>query len=291
MAVRQTELKIMKHSAALATTFSEMEPAPNDREFKEGRASWIKEQVESGKLRFASYARAYCLETGSWYRVNGKHTSRVCADLNGSAPKGLQVLVESYECDGLEDVAELYSRFDNAESARSQGDINQAFAGTNPIFADIPSKLLNLCVTGMAMAIFGLSCSYGKRRAEKAALLIKNPAFVLFCSRILRGVKDADSRHVRRSPVFAAIFDTWQKHPKLAGDFWRLVVTGEGTDVNAADRVLNRYLMSVGLRSAGKAAASHREMLVRCIHAWNAWRSGERTNLRYSPDKPIPPVK
>ena len=35
-------------------------------------------------------------------------------------------------------------------------------------------------------------------------------------------------------------------------------------------------------------AVTAREMYVKCLHAWNASRSGTKTNLRYLPDAPIP---
>lgn len=37
--------------------------------------------------------------------------------------------------------------------------------------------------------------------------------------------------------------------------------------------------------------ATKKEMHVKCIVAWNAWRTGDITSLRYYADKPIPKVK
>jgi hypothetical protein len=37
-----------------------------------------------------------------------------------------------------------------------------------------------------------------------------------------------------------------------------------------------------------EAIAGRREMMAKCIHAWNAWRRDERTALKYFKDAPIP---
>ena len=38
-------------------------------------------------------------------------------------------------------------------------------------------------------------------------------------------------------------------------------------------------------------AAPDREFYVKCIHAWNAWRRNETTNLNYYADADVPAIK
>lgn len=279
----------VKHTQALAEKYRDMEAAPHDRAIRESRLSFLKGAAESGNLRVAAYASAFCKETGTEYRVNGKHTANVLAEMNGSAPAGLQATIERYECDTLEDVARLYATFDPPKSARSANEIYQQFAGCDPLLEEINAKTISLCASGIGLGEWG-NAAVSRSAEERASKMLENRQFVLFVDRLLN--RGADSRHLRRAPVVAAMYLTWRKAPKLAWDFWCLVLTGEGSHPTTPDRVLQKWLIGSSLRggNAGGKGGS-KEMLAKCIHAWNAWRDGESTALKYYPDKPVPVVK
>jgi hypothetical protein len=91
------------------------------------------------------------------------------------------------------------------------------------------------------------------------------------------------------------MFATWQKAKQAATDFWTSVRDETGPSPTTPDRRLARYLLTVGL-DRGKGAlgvrkAQPREFYVKCLHAWNAWRKQETTNLNYYADKPVPVVR
>jgi hypothetical protein len=171
--------KTIKCTKPLVSRFAEMEGCPGDRNYKQKTAGVIASAVSDGRMRVASFASVVCRETGKEYRVNGKHTAMVLAGLNGHFPTDMMAHVERYEADTLEDVANLYATFDPRTSARSTFDINKSFSSANPDLAEIPSKVINICVTGIAFAHW--EKAYCMRPAElRAQLLLDNATFVLW---------------------------------------------------------------------------------------------------------------
>jgi hypothetical protein len=97
-----------------------------------------------------------------------------------------------------------------------------------------------------------------------------------------------------RGPVFGAMYGCYLRSRKDATEFWKAVRDETGEKPDCPDRKLARWLLSsfvnVGLGSRIPEArrASQREFYVRSIHAWNAWRKGERTDLKYFPKATVP---
>jgi hypothetical protein len=87
----------------------------------------------------------------------------------------------------------------------------------------------------------------------------------------------------------------FSKCKRDAQEFWLAVRDGTGVTPKTPDRVLNRFLLSRGVApNAGpghrrrQATATTREMYVRCIHGWNAWRRDTTTDLKYHAQAKIP---
>lgn len=294
MAWRKVSQKLVKCSRALVQEFCDMKAWDGDRIFKPHLGTRIATAIEQNTFRVADFAAVTCKEDGQRYRVNGKHTGHVLASMNGTFPKDLLALVEDYECDNRIDVADLYSTFDHPAHNRSNMDIYEAFAAANPNLQNINRTMLSVAVAGMAFAIWE-EAIYIHRREERANLLLGQPEFVKFVNDILKGSREKVG-HVRRSPVVAAMFQTWQKSRKASAEFWSLVRDGSGPENSTADRKLHTHLLktSVGRgRGADKSKKQedHRAMYVRCLQAWNAWRKGEDTDLRYHANAPTPQPK
>lgn len=278
-------------TAELARKFASMEPAPGDRLLSHKRRKSIETWLSSGTFKTAQWAVAYC--DGKAYRVNGQHSSTVLASMNGTMPKGLVAVVEEYDCDTLDDVARLYATFDSRSSMRTTGDINRSFHAVTPALAEVPSRVANCCITGISFALW--ENTYTTHPAEeRAALMESNSDFIVWVYLVLSG---ADSKHMLRGPVVAAMYRTYNSNRDLAEKFWTLVRDASGLKPTLPDRVLNKYLLvtrGCGARSGGVTGiecVTQREMYVKCLHAWNAWRSGGATNLKFHAGKPTPDVK
>ena len=217
----------LKADKALAERFAKMEPAGGDRTIRQWRVKAYATAIINGTFRTCEWASVKCKETGKTYRVNGKHTSNALCEMNGSFPKSLYVIVEEYECDTLEDVARLYSTFDSKKSVRSSGDINQSFAASIPALADMPRKIINLAVTGISLATYGISGISQIDADVRASLLNDNANFVLWMYEVL-GSPVRGNAHVMRGPVVAAMFKTYEKAKREAALFWSAVKDGSG---------------------------------------------------------------
>lgn len=286
----------VKCTKAVAKEFAEMTPAPHDRNFNPNRASFLKAALSEGRFRLADFASVYCVATKKTYRVNGKHTSLVLCDMNGSFPSDLYVTVERYEADTLEDVAKLYSTFDHKRSLRTVSDINKSFSAAHPDLAEIPSRIINTCVTALSFATW--EDQYHQHEVEqRAAMLLEHPNFAVWVYFLIQG--HASHRHpIMRGAIVAAMFRTFQKHQKQSTEFWEFVRDESHPDNVHPTRVLakwiNTHTMRTGAVGAKKTSGvdSQRGMYVRSIHAWNAYREGETiTELKFFEKAKTPAVK
>lgn len=285
----------------VAQEFSSMDPAPHDRGLKERRLQVYERLMREGKFRPVTWGAAYCKQTGGTYRVNGNHTSTLLATLDPMP--NLFITVERYECDTLDDVAHLYATFDSGMQSRTASDINQSFAGCVKELAEVSSRIINLAVAGMAYAILGSTGSKNREQPpERAERLLEHPEFVLWLAELLPGStaqggpRPGPNKHLKRGAVCAAMFATFQKSMPQATKFWAEVRDETAPTPEEPSRKLAKYLVvnfsAVGAsnRKPGWRVAD-REVYVKCLHAWNAWRKGETTNLNYHPKAALPDVK
>lgn len=288
--------KTLKVTKALAKEFAEMEPCPNDRPLSERRLTVYANLLAKGLFRPVTWAKAICEETNGIYRVNGKHTSIILSGLK-ELPE-FYVTVEEYECTSLDDVARLYATFDSSMQSRTASDIYQSFAGTVTDLKDLPRNTINLAVAGLAYAAWGQDM-YQHQPPERAELLLEHVDFVLWSNLVLDGGV-AGERKVRREPlsrlaVVAAMYATYRKAKGPATEFWAAVRDETGVSPSVPDRKLAKYLSSVACVAAGNRArkaakADNREIYVKCLHSWNAWRKGESTSLNYYVEAKVPAI-
>lgn len=286
--------KTEKVTQALSVKFRDMDPVPHDRPLNPKRVEAYRKMLAAGLFRPVQWATVHCNETQATYRVNGKHTSNLFAEYE-ELPQAIHATIEHYHCDDLDDVARLYATFDSRTQVRTTNDINRAFAAIDPELSELPTKIINLCVTAIAY------CKHGDQyaqvpAAERAECLLDahNKAFVSWVHEVLgnSGNREA-SRLLWRSSVVAAMHASYQKSRRDANEFWLAVRDGTGATPKTPDRVLNRFLLGkavVGSKTTRRSSGlvSPREMFVKCLHAWNAWRRDTTTDLKYHAQAKIP---
>lgn len=291
-------------NAGLIREFTEMEPAPYDRPMSEKRLQVYERILKSGEFRPVTWASVVCAETGTTYRVNGKHTATLLSGfVKAEKPiPEFHVTVERYECETLNDVAKLYNTFDSNLSSRTTSDINAAFAATIPELRETPLRLINLCVTALSSQKWSEAEIKKVPPAERAEELLDNHDFVTWLSTILTNTSGGASnvcKPLLRSAVVSAMVATYRRGPRIAQDFWTMVRDETAPNRDDPTRVLARFLLRAVMasgkgdtRSEEKKIVGQREMYAKCIHAWNAWRNNERTSLNYHAKAPLPsPVK
>lgn len=286
--------KTEKVTQGLAIRFRDMDPVPHDRPLNPKRVDAYRKMLAAGLFRPVQWATVYCNQTQATYRVNGKHTSNLFAEYV-ELPQSIHATIEHYHCDDLDDVARLYATFDSRTQVRTTNDINRAFAAIDPDLSQLPTKIVNLCVTAISYCRHGEHYS-SKPAAERAECLLEDETkvFAAFVQDVLQANNES-TRHLWRSPVVAAMHSTFQKSRKASREFWLAVKDGTGETPRSPDRVLNKFLLTrtVVMNNAARGARSSsvcppREMYVKCLHAWNAWRRETTTDLKYHAQAKIP---
>lgn len=284
--------KTQRATPSLAKEFVEMDAAPHDRPLSERRLQIYQKLAAAGQFRPCTWAKAECIETGGIYRINGKHTSILFSGL--SPMPELFVTIENYQCETIEDVGRLYATFDNKLSSRTSSDINASFAAVVPELKDISRRMINIIVTGLSVEKWGV-LYWHTQPQERAERLLDNPEFVIWANSILCGDRgeSKEYKHIHRGGVAAAMAITYAKSKKAATEFWTAVRDETGPRPETPDRKIARWLRDIRVNVAPGAVASRkaalREILVRCLYAWNAFRRGDDVQIiRYSEQVKIP---
>lgn len=270
----------------LVEEFSVLPACPGDRPLSKIRLAAHRSSVEAGEFRHAEWSQAYCAETDTIYRVNGQHTVTLFKKMyeEGLAGllRGIYIHFSTYYCDTLEDLARLYSTYDNHGVVRTQQNIVQTHAAMDPELAKLPTINRNAAVAGYSFALFG-SCPHRKTKShERARLMYDHKDFMIWFHEILSGGDDAtthERRVMRRSPVAGLMFKTFRKHPRKATEFWTEVRDGSSPR-GSGSRTLHDHLNRTSVNHGQGAAAFRDKESIAAQHekaarAWNAWRSGK----------------
>lgn len=278
--------KVHDLNKKLADKFFTMERVPCDRPLSEKRIILYEGIVARGQWKTCQFASCYCEETGMTYRVNGKHQSTLFSRMD-KIPSGLTAVVEEYSVKTLADVARLYSTFDNRAASRQSGDINSSFAGTVPELVGVRPKIINIVVSGLSYYLW--NDTYGSHpAAERAELFLDQTGFALFVDDL---IKSNAHRPLHRLSVVGAIFGSFKKSQKACQEFWTSVRDETGTSPDSPDRKLAKFLFESTVRTSGivkRRVFTQKTVYIKCIHAWNAWRREESTDLKVYEGKPIP---
>ncbi len=287
-----SEPRTLEITKELAVEFAKMEAVPGDRTIKPYRTRTYRKILQEGRFRPVTWATVYCKETGKLWRVNGKHTSNLFAEIEDfNVVQPLYAIIEEYECDTEEDAARLYGTFDNGTATRTSSETNSTFARTIELFNELPKRHIDAAVSGMEMGLNGLS-NTKTLPVERAEHMVKYPNFVLWFSDLLSGgpeKAERGNRHMMRQPVVAIMFQTWQISELDATEFWQHVRDQTGPDPRIGDR---RLAMFLTIHSTSKEdsdenrkhkTATPKKFYYVCITAWNSWMNLTTTQLKYHP--------
>lgn len=288
--------KTILATPTLVKEFFEMAAVPRERQLRERRLMVYQRILKAGEFRPVVWASAYCVETATTYRVNGQHTSTL---LHRQTPlPQFFVTVERYECPTLHDLGNLYNTFDSGIASRTTADINLSFAGTVAELREVAPKIINLTVGAAAFHEWDEAELRKTSQAERAELLLDNIQFCKWLEAFAAEKAGTARKVLVRGPVVNAMLGTYRNKPRVSDEFWRLV-RDETEAQGSATRLLAKYLTVAVLTGGGtertrggggKSVANAREMYVKCVRAWNAWRENVPTVLRYSPTDPLPEV-
>jgi hypothetical protein len=257
------------------------------RPVRKKHVAMLAEEMNEGRFTFGNIAVArQGWNGGDQMMANGQHTCIAILETGESIP----AVVEEYNCKTPEDFAALYRTFDN-NAVRSLSEI--AYPETRALKLDWTRKFIGIILAGISF-IEGHTGMHKNKRVEYLKKYIKEGTFA---HDILSPVSSSERRHMERGPVIAAMFLTFRKCAADAERFWEDVRDGENLPGKSPALKLRNYLMQASV-SVGRgvstpslnAAVTYREMYGKCIVAWNAYRRGDATALKFYADKELPKV-
>lgn len=232
----------------LARAMATMTPVVGERPLKPSRVAFLRNHVDMGTFVGPSWATATDTNTGTAYRLNGQHSSRMLADLPAELfPVGLVVTIEKYEySDAYTDLPALFNCFDHPRSARSDEDYmaTQRARYTDLMDADVSPRFLVSVTNGIAFA----SCGSGQERAyshrDRGAYL-EDEHHRQFAIWLWQFRDSLHGSFVGKVGVVAEIFGDWQHNQPLAMEFWSEVFTETNPDVESDSRELIRAIQDL----------------------------------------------
>jgi len=224
---------------------------------------------------------------GRKMRANGKHSSLFLAGLNGDFPKGLSVRIQQFECDTEIDLATLFAQFDPSRSVRTRGDNINVHRAIEPTLREVSQTSTACAVAGLTW-LLRQDAGVTFKESDQLQLVHSHAEFIAWVDQYV------GMRRLKRTGVVAAMFATWSKDATAAKAFWDHTREQDHEDPKHPTRKLGRFLELSILDPTDpqtKQKWDTRAFYVKCIHAWNAFRAGEGTDLKYHPTAPLPKVR
>ena len=270
------DTKLVGVTPAIAKEWAAMKKTKGERDLRPARVEWLRRLVDRGEFTTCTWARVLFQDT--YERLDGWHSSAMLAQLPPvQFPPKQKALIETWSAETLEEVALLFLRFNNPLSTRTQAEAYKAMAGAIPRLAHIPKNLLSYIMAGIVNTLEG---KHRPRFADqKLALMHEYPDFIRWAEAFVV------APHMRRAATVGAMLLTFRRDKADAADFWGQIREGENAGQPATKT--RDYLLKLG---GSREKVSPRELRGRCIHGWNAFRSSQRTTLRYYVDKPDPQI-
>jgi hypothetical protein len=211
-------------------------------------------------------------------RMNGRHSSTMLAQLNGSFPNGLSVHLDDYAVDDENGLALLFRQFDDRKSGRTPIDVSGAYQGLYETLRDVNKKTAQLGVKGVA---------WFQRNIEGSPVPPGDDIYTLFGVTGLHGflrwlgaIFDIKTPELRLEAVVAAMYATYIASEHGANEFWSSVARGGiEYDDTAAATVLDLWLKNLKAKEPdtsqiiGKMKPAN--YYQGCIYAWNAYRQNQ----------------
>jgi hypothetical protein len=259
-----------------------------ERPIRQGRRDMLEGALSSGMFFTPTWRFAWL--DGKRYRVDGQASSTILSEGNSSIPRNMKVHIDEFDCDTTEDLLTLWHQFDSRESLRTTTEVTNAHKQMHEDLHNVVTAKVAACIAGILADESGEGIVPRCGNGDRSRLIHQHKDFILWATEF-SGVY-----FLRRASVMGAIYKSWKKNPELAQEFWTLVRDASHVDPDSPTRWLNDLLKREAARGSDRdrqrsAQWGPRAIFVKCIHAYNAWRRGERTDGKYHPDSPVPPLR
>jgi len=288
--ILKKEIKVTPQKAAELLKLNNM---PSQRRLNQEWVNTLGKIMNSGFFLDGSIAIAKVIEHGveKSYIVNGQHTLNAAVKFEYT----FTATLKEYECENMIDVAELYRNLDNG--------LTRPMSAKLSVEADAlgvgwwNNRLRSI----VARAIQFLSNDFMLKKHvpanDKVAEFknwIKEGEVLInfFDNQVTIG-----NRHLLRGCIFAVMIGCWKKSKdkNIFLEFWIKVKDGENLKKGEPAYKLYNFLKDnyASERQSYQNSyrrATEKEIIVKCIHAWNAFKSNTTTDLKFHGLKPIPKI-
>jgi hypothetical protein len=254
-----------------------------ERPLRKGHVETLVAAMERGTFLFerADVSIAYVKGKTKPVRVNGQHTCAARLKMPAGFKCEISFLV--YDVETERDLRKLYASIDR-NAPRTKGHVIGTYLLSNPVLAGLPQHVLKVLPAGFALWRFPTKHDRTGVDGDAVAvsMLSEHVDLVTFVGEVLEKLDAKDDRHMFRAPVVAAMLATFNKVKGPSKDFWGKIADGDGfSGRDDPRRLLRDALISTSIGAGGRSgsrrrAVSPEELYRGCLHAWNAWRKGEK---------------
>jgi hypothetical protein len=221
-------------------------------------------------------------EKGKKYRVDGGHSARMLVNAGAYFPENLHVTLRYFRAPTIDSAIDLYEQFNSAFSTRTTTDLIKNRAAYE-------RQLKNIAPTYISRAIYGIGCHFKLRNPEEEFEVLDYirlyPDFINWSSEFIK------KRWLSVIGVIGAMYSTWIFSKPLSTEFWTMVHEETGLNLKCPTRTLSKFLQETSYDKNKMRQWPKRAIYVKCHHAWNAWRDGNSTLLKYIVGAPLPDPK
>lgn len=284
--IRRHKPKLIPLTHKVAEDHKALNPWGGDRDIRELRVDFLREEYDAGNFMDPDWCEIEM--KGHVYRGNGNHSAAMLLALP-KFPDDLTVLIRRFTVDSEQEMAQVWGRFDAAETVRK---FNERVKSQAYAYKGLRDTIGNAYIQrGIAGIAYDLGrCNIGVFNQRERLGLIHTKAHRDYMIWFHGITTDCDFWRV---PVCAAVHATWVKFPDEATDFWSRVTKADAVDGNAQPcRALHTFVRTTrqngGNSRSQSVGAPPRELYVECVRAWNSWRNGEDWRKNYRASSPLP---
>lgn len=272
----------LDHQKAIA--YLDLPIFPGEREVADSSVQLLYDEMRKGTFNSLLVILSSAVLSGVRYKINGQHT---CWAVLAMPPSfSLQVREIEYRTTNDEQLKLLYSTYDRLR-ARSDTHITKIFLAGTPLTEGLWMSEIPRLVS--ALGLWNLNDNQRRRVSpEQMITAIQRDHSEVFRRVALYRQNNFQAPPVKRQPVIAAMFATFEKLPTKAEEFWQPVLDGTHLSSKMDPRwQLRDLLNSTSIRGSQSTARAGRIMSAEdlyrtCLLAWNKWRKDEpvRVSLR-----------
>jgi hypothetical protein len=249
-----------------------MLPSIVERPLNENRLDYLKDRLLDGLA--IPFIWSYVTYKGKDYRMNGQHSSKMLASMNGNMPQGLVAHIDQFEVESEEEMVAIFRQYDARVSGRSPLDVANAYASVVPGLQGIQRDVLKIAAEGINWVNSNIERLPPSKADDRYAALMegRNLTFLQWIATVF----SMKTPEMKQQPVVGAMYKTFFIDPEQAAKFWASVARGgdEYNDTNP-ERQLDVWLR----RTKDKTdvlKCSPTQIYQACVIAWNAFVDGKQ---------------